>query len=173
MNMARAATLAVAKRLVLRRLLRAHERESRMTIDHEIIIAAEKSEHTGSPSAPGRARRLLAVSYAKENRHAKPVDVEREDVEFFSVRASAQLVGCGALLWRETYGELKRFYISDAYRERGLGQRLLEVVEKHARYHGCRVLCLETGILQPAAITLYRSAGFNEIACFGEYVADP
>ena len=101
------------------------------------------------------------------------MDVEREDVEFFSVRASAQLVGCGALLWRETYGELKRFYISDAYRERGLGQRLLEVVEKHSRYHVCRVLCLETGILQPAAITLYRSAGFNEIACFGEYVADP
>jgi putative acetyltransferase len=149
------------------------KRESRMTIDHGIIIAAEK------PNTP-EVRRLLAERdayfdrlYAKEDRHAKPVDVEREEVEFFSVRASDRLVGCGALLWRETYGELKRFYISEAYRGRGFGRKLLEVVEKHARYRGCRILRLETGILQPAAITLYRSTGFNEITCFSGYVPDP
>lgn len=32
---------------------------------------------------------------------------------------------------------------------------------------------LETGILQPAAIALYRSAGFRETGCFGDYRPDP
>jgi putative acetyltransferase len=127
-----------------------------MTIDREIIIAAEQPN-------TAEVRRLLAERdayfdylYAKEDRNAGPIDVERDDVAFFSVRVSGQLVGCGALLWRETYGELKRFYIDEAQRGRGLGRRLLEAVERHARDNGCRMLRLETGILQPAALALYR-----------------
>jgi putative acetyltransferase len=143
-----------------------------MTIDHGIIAAEQ-------PNTP-EVRRLLAERdayfddlYARKDRNAKPIDVERDNVAFFSVRVSGQLVGCGALLWRQTYGELKRFYIADAYRGRGLGRQLLDAIERHARRNGCRMLRLETGIRQPAALTLYRSAGFSETGCFGEYGPDP
>jgi putative acetyltransferase len=90
-----------------------------MVIDHEIVIAVE------NPNTP-EVRRLLAERascfdrlYAKEDRHAKPVAIERKGLEFFVVRASVQLVGCGVLLWQDTYGELKRFYVSEAHRGRG------------------------------------------------------
>lgn len=142
-------------------------------IDDGIIIAAEK------PNTPA-VRRLLAERdayfdrlYAGEDRQAGLVDIERDDLAFFAVRAPAQLIGCGALLRHDGYGELKRFYISEAHRGRGLGRRLLQAVEDYARGDGHRTLRLETGILQPAAIALYRSAGFTEIACFGDYVPDP
>jgi putative acetyltransferase len=144
-----------------------------MMIDDGIIIAAEK------PNTP-EVRWLLAERdayfdrlYGNENRQAGPVDIERDDLAFFSVRTSSQLVGCGALLRRDGYGELKRLYISDAHRGRGWGRQLLKAVEDHARRQGHRILRLETGILQPAAIALYRSAGFTEIGCFGDYVPDP
>jgi putative acetyltransferase len=144
-----------------------------MMIDDGIIIAAEK------PNTP-EVRRLLVERdayfdrlYAGEDQQAGLVDVERDNLVFFSVRTSSELVGCGALLQRDGYGELKRFYISDAHRGRGLGRRLLEAVEDRARSDGYRILRLETGVLQPAAIALYRSAGFSEIGRFGDYVPDP
>ena len=142
-------------------------------IDDGIIIVAEK------PDTP-EVQRLLAERdayfdrlYGGEDRQDRPVDIERDDLAFFSVRTASQLVGCGALLRHDGYGELKRFYISDAHRGRGWGRRLLRAVEDHARGDGYRILRLETGILQPAAVALYRSAGFAEIGCFGTYGPDP
>jgi len=144
-----------------------------MILDDGIIITAEK------PNTP-EVQRLLAERdayfdrlYAGEDRQSGVVDVERDDLAFFSVRASSELIGCGALLRHDGYGELKRFYISDTHRGRGLGRRLLKAVEDHARGEGYRILRLETGILQPAAIALYRSAEFTDIGCFGDYVPDP
>jgi len=42
-----------------------------------------------------------------------------------------------------------------------------------ARAEDFAALKLETGIYQPAALALYRSAGFAEVPPFGEYEADP
>ena len=142
-------------------------------IDDGIVIAAEK------PNTQDVRRLLLERNayfdrlYSGEDREPGVVDVERDDLAFFSVRASSKLIGCGALLRHDGYGELKGFYIADTHRGHGLGRRLLGVVEDHARREGYRILRLETGILQPAAIALYRSAGFTEIGCFGDYCADP
>jgi putative acetyltransferase len=68
---------------------------------------------------------------------------------------------------------LKRFYIRESFRGRGLGRKLLDAVVRHAATLGCRILRLETGIRQPAAVALYRSAGFRETRCFGTYSPDP
>lgn len=144
-----------------------------MTIDRQVTIAAE------APSTP-EIRQLLAerdayfdALYADEDRNAKPVNVEQENVRFFAVRDAGVLLGCGAIVWRPTYGELKRFYLRPVARGLGLGRLLLQAVESEARRQGCRTLRLETGILQPEAIGLYRSAGFRDIDCFGEYSPDP
>jgi putative acetyltransferase len=107
--------------------------------------------------------------YAAEDRVPKSVNVESSDTAFFAFRNAGYLVGCGALIRRESYGELKRVYLREAFRGSGLGRRLLETIEDHARRNGCRLLRLETGILQPAAIAMYRRAGFQESDCFGEY----
>jgi putative acetyltransferase len=47
---------------------------------------------------------------------------------------------------------------------------MLAALEVHARKLGFTRLVLETGTRQPEALALYRSARFNAIACFGEYI---
>jgi putative acetyltransferase len=54
-----------------------------------------------------------------------------------------------------------------------LGRELLMVLEMAAKQFGMRCIRLETGVSQPEAIGLYRSAGFEEIGPFGLYEVDP
>ena len=61
----------------------------------------------------------------------------------------------------DTSAELKRIYLDAAARGRGLGRRLLEQLEQHARDLGYELLRLDTGDLQPEALGLFRSAGYR------------
>lgn len=61
-------------------------------------------------------------------------------------------------------GELKRMFVAERARGLGIGRRLLVVIEDHARELGCERVVLDTGRRQIAALALYRSAGYVEIA---------
>lgn len=79
-------------------------------------------------------------------------------------------VGCGGVArFDETRGELKRMYVVPEARGRGLGRRLLEELESHARLLGFASVVLETGDRQPAALALYHSAGFVRRPCWPPY----
>jgi putative acetyltransferase len=139
----------------------------------DIVVAAETPDTSEILELLGERDAHFDRLYAGEDRNARPVDLEREDLRFFTVRVSGQLAGCGALVVHPAYGELKRFYVRPQFRGWGLGLRLVEAADQEARTHGCRVLRLETGVLEPEAIGLYRSAGFRERECFGDYRPDP
>ena len=111
--------------------------------------------------------------YAGEDRKPGKIDLGREDLVFFTARVRGQLAGCGALIVHGAYGELKRFYLRPEFRGLGLGRRLVETLEAEARARGCNALKLEAGVLQPEAISLYRSAGFEDGECFGENLPNP
>jgi putative acetyltransferase len=64
-------------------------------------------------------------------------------------------------------------FVSPEARGLKLGRRLLERIEEEGRREGLRCLRLETGIYQPEALGLYRSAGYAERAAFGAYEPDP
>jgi GNAT superfamily N-acetyltransferase len=91
------------------------------------------------------------------------------------VRDRGEPVACGALrdagpdLGAGT-GELKRMYVVPAARGRGLAKVVLEALEVRASRLGLRRLVLETGVLQPEAIGLYLTAGYEPIPNFGDYV---
>lgn len=89
-------------------------------------------------------------------------------------RVDGTAVACGALrrLGPDT-SEVKRMYVRPAFRGRGLARRILAELEETARRRAAARIRLETGMRQPEAIALYRSAGYVEIALFGEYVGDP
>jgi ribosomal protein S18 acetylase RimI-like enzyme len=63
-------------------------------------------------------------------------------------------------------GSLKRMWVTDAVRGLGIGRRMLEALEAHARELGLTTLRLETNHALQEAIRLYRSAGFREVAAF-------
>jgi S-methylmethionine-dependent homocysteine/selenocysteine methylase/GNAT superfamily N-acetyltransferase len=74
-------------------------------------------------------------------------------------------VGCGGIKrLDDESAELKRIYLGEAARGHGLGRRLLEELERHARVLGYTRVRLDTGDRQPEALGLFRSAGYREIA---------
>ncbi len=78
-------------------------------------------------------------------------------------------VGCGALKFhRGAPAELKRMWVSPAVRGLGLGRRLLAELEAHAAARGVRTLRLETNGALGEAISLYRTAGYREVAPFSD-----
>jgi len=94
-------------------------------------------------------------------------------VRFFVARLDGEAVGCGALRIAHGYGELKRMYVAPAARGHRIGRRILDRIEAAARAEGLACLRLETGIYQPEALALYRSAGYAERDAFGAYAPDP
>jgi len=50
---------------------------------------------------------------------------------------------------------------------------VLARLEAAARQLGARRLVLETGSHSPDALALYRRAGFEQVACWGEYATSP
>jgi putative acetyltransferase len=69
--------------------------------------------------------------------------------------------------------EVRRMFVRESARRRGVARALLEALQAHAIEQGFTRLCLETGFRQQAAIHLYESFGFHRIAPFGPYVGDP
>ncbi len=63
-------------------------------------------------------------------------------------------------------GSLKRMWVAETVRGLGVGRRMLQALENHARAHGLMTLRLETNRALQEAIVLYRSAGFREVTAF-------
>ena len=70
-------------------------------------------------------------------------------------------------------GELKRMYVVEEARGRGIARQLLERLEDEARSLGFTALWLETGLPQFEAIALYESAGYEPIEPYGRYKEFP
>ena len=84
-------------------------------------------------------------------------------------------IGCvAARFYREAgYAEIKRLYVQEAYRGRGLSRTLMNAIEAEILAEGIDCARLEMGIYQPEADALYRSIGYRDIPPFGEYLVDP
>jgi GNAT superfamily N-acetyltransferase len=65
--------------------------------------------------------------------------------------------------------EIKRMYVVESARGKGLARAVLAELERTATEAGHRRAVLETGLKQPEAIALYRSSGYAEITKFGYY----
>jgi N-acetylglutamate synthase-like GNAT family acetyltransferase len=101
--------------------------------------------------------------------YKQPGDIahEQAQVDVFLATHEGGLAGCGALkhLSNEV-AELSRFYVRPAYRGRGMGKAILEVILARARARGYKNVCLETAIFMTDAHALYRSLGFQEAEPF-------
>lgn len=69
--------------------------------------------------------------------------------------------------------ELKRMYVAPAHRGRGFARSVLTHLEATAAAAGADSLVLETGTMQPEAISLYSSAGYTPVPAFGHYADQP
>jgi putative acetyltransferase len=148
----------------------------RTTMDHADDIAIDLA-----PTATDEVRaliteldRTLAAEYTPDQRHGLALDaIFRPHIRFFLARLNGVAVGCGGVALFADFAEVKRMYVRDAVRGRGVAQALLTRIETAARAAGVSKLRLETGERQHAALTFYARAGFRPCAAFGDYAAMP
>ena len=80
-------------------------------------------------------------------------------------------VGCGGIKrLSDEAAELKRLYVAPTVRNQSVARALVAALEDAARDAGHQVVRLDTGAEQPAAVHLFRSAGYIEI---DDYNANP
>jgi DNA-binding MarR family transcriptional regulator/GNAT superfamily N-acetyltransferase len=88
---------------------------------------------------------------------------------FLVARLDGAPVACGGV--RTTApgtGYVKRMWVAESARGLGLGRRMLEALERHARSLGLTRLQLETNRTLTEAIALYRGSGFREVPPFND-----
>jgi len=122
----------------------------------------------------GELDRVLSEGYPPEQRHALSLDaIFQPHIRFFLARLGTAAVGCGGVALFPDFAEVKRMYVREAARGRGVAEALLAGIEKEVRGAGLAVLRLETGTKQVAAIRLYSRVGFETCPPFGTYAAMP
>ena len=95
---------------------------------------------------------------------------------YFAVVATAagEVIACGAFRAVEAQCvEIKRMFVREDFRRRGVSRTILRHLEEVARERGFRGAVLETGVRQPEAIGLYTSEGYFRIPNYGEYAGSP
>jgi putative acetyltransferase len=116
-----------------------------------------------------------ASLYPPESNHLLPVEALRQpNVTFLVARVDGEAAGCGAFVNQGSeYGEIKRMYVLPQFRGLRLGYRILEELETLIRASGLTLARLETGVSQPAALSLYEKAGYARRGPFGDYPEHP
>ena len=85
----------------------------------------------------------------------------------FSEQARAELRLGGPVV------ELKRMCVVPASRGRGHARGVLRDLEQTAAAAGATWMVLETGLMQPEAVALYESSGYEPVSAFGHYADSP
>jgi len=163
--------------------LSARQRERLVTAMAEVerLLAASAVRVTGcDPRHPGARRAVRAYVTELADRFEAGFDpalsISATDDEmsppaglFLLATLHGEPAGCGALKFRPgARAEIKRMWVAPEARGLGLGRRLLTELEARAAARGVRTLRLETNRALTEAISLYRSAGYREVAAFND-----
>jgi GNAT superfamily N-acetyltransferase len=81
-----------------------------------------------------------------------------------------EAVGCGAIReYSPGTVEIKRMFVSEKARRKGVASQILNELESWARELGFKKCILETGEKLPEAINLYQKNGYSAITAYGQY----
>ena len=116
---------------------------------------------------------LAGGGYAEDEMFGySPHQLQRGGVHLVGVRVDGRLAGIGGVeVQNGGVAELKRMYVLPEHRASGAADAVLAALVEHARAHDARLLRLETGDRQRAALGFYRRHGFVEVPRFPPYVA--
>ena len=109
--------------------------------------------------------------------HALPAErLQDPAVSLFGARRGGMLVGIGAIRQLDSgHAEIKSMHTVAEARGQGVGRAVLRHLLQVARTRGYQRVSLETGTMpafEPAR-AMYRAAGFERCAPFGEYTRNP
>jgi DNA-binding MarR family transcriptional regulator/N-acetylglutamate synthase-like GNAT family acetyltransferase len=161
--------------------LRASQRERLVAAMFEVERLLTASMVEVGPIDPGHphAQFCLRSYFSELDRRfekgfdaAKSIPAHEEDMRppaglFLLATLNQEPIGSGVLKFHgKKPAELKRMWVAEAARGLGVGRRILNELEAHAKKRGVRAIHLETNGSLIEAISLYRSAGYEEVAPF-------
>lgn len=83
-------------------------------------------------------------------------------------------VGCASFKkYDDEHAEVKRVFVRQTYRGKGISRKLMKLLENAARERGYRYLVLESGEPLVAAMALYKKIGYKIIPNYGQYINMP
>jgi putative acetyltransferase len=146
-----------------------------MKIEGLVSIQAEAPTQPDVVALLRQAECHSAALYPPESIHMLGIeDLTGPAIRFVVARLDGQAVGTGALVLEEGgRAELKRMFVREDARGRGIGRAILQTLEQMARRENISLVRLETGVKQPEAINLYEREGYAERGPFGAYRPDP
>jgi putative acetyltransferase len=112
--------------------------------------------------------------YPPESNHLDSLDeLSKPNVDFLAAYTDSEICGIGAVKVLSDYGEIKRLYVPEKHRGKGIAKAIVEELENCLVKRSIFTARLETGIHQREAIELYKKFGYSEIEPFGDYTKDP
>ena len=121
------------------------------------------------------AEKRAAGLYAGQDRSAADVQSLIDNrTRFYVARIGKRVVGCGGYAVRDGdgAGEVRRLFVVEDMRERGVGRALMDAVERGAREERLVVMRLETGARSLEARRFYLRLGYRARGPFADYTAD-
>lgn len=112
----------------------------------------------------------LASIYPAEVRYAfSPYELIDAGVAFIVGYSDDAPVACGGVAFLDGYAELKRIFVDQSKRGKGLAAQIVAALEDIARTEGRPLMRLETGEASPEAIRAYEKLGYHRRGPFGAY----
>ena len=113
--------------------------------------------------------------YPPESNHHLPLDaLRRTEVRFFVARdTEGKALATGAVVLHDGWAEIKRMWVEEATRGRGIARQILNALMAEAGRAGVEMLRLETGVANHGALALYEKTGFKRREPFADYRPDP
>ncbi|WP_428503184.1 GNAT family N-acetyltransferase [Roseateles sp.] len=87
--------------------------------------------------------------------------------------AQERVLACGGLLLHDEYAEVLTLMVLPGWRGRGVGEMLLQALQREALRAGQPLLRLQVGVQQRSAQRLFERLGFARCGPFGAHRADP
>jgi GNAT superfamily N-acetyltransferase len=111
------------------------------------------------------------IRYPDTQQNFDPYNKVDDDARVVLAYSENTPVGCGCFrpILEHAILEIKRMFVVPQVRGKGIARLILRELEKWGREEGFTESKLETGIKQPEAIAVYRSAGYREIPNYPPY----
>ena len=138
----------------------------------EVVVAEEHPDQGEVEELLAQSDAFLSALYPPEHARRQPTVAALlgEDVHFLVARRDGKALGCMALIRTgPDKAELRRCFVTEGARGQGAGLAMLLAAEAAARTQKLRVIQLETGNRNIAALRLYRGNGYHDRGPFGRY----
>ena len=136
-----------------------------------MIVEQTNPHHPQATALLKQSHALMQSLFPPEDNFYLDIDdLVAPNIHFYTARDGVEMLGTGALMVKDTYGEVKSMFVTETARGQGVAAALLRQIEDTAREEGLAMLKLETGNVLHAAHRLYARHGFAECGVFGDYV---